>query len=91
LEQAPALAEPVLPHRHIDGLSGSQHYVAPDSALLLCYHPPMRDLLPALDAFLQEHRDCDDLDAGMDAEHVWMACSCGAEMAHPLQPPFPDL
>jgi hypothetical protein len=45
---------------------------------------PDRDPLPALDAFLQEHRDCDDLDAGMDAEHVWMACSCGAEMVHPL-------
>jgi hypothetical protein len=30
LEQAPALAEPVLPYRRVDGLSGSQHYVAPD-------------------------------------------------------------
>jgi hypothetical protein len=85
MEQAPALAEPVLPHRRVDGLSGSRHYVAPGRCSdPLCYHTPMRDPLPALDAFLHEHRDCDDLDAGMDAEHVWMACSCGAEMVHPL-------
>jgi hypothetical protein len=36
----------------------------------------MRDLLAALDAFLQEHRRCGELDGGLDGSAVWMACDC---------------
>jgi len=42
------------------------------------------ELLAALDAFLQEHRRCGDLDGGVDGERVWMACDCGAGIAHPV-------
>jgi hypothetical protein len=31
------------------------------------------ELLAALDAFVQEHRRCGDLDGGVDGERVWMA------------------
>jgi hypothetical protein len=41
------------------------------------------DLLAALDAFLQEHRRCGELDGGVDAELVWMSCECGAQLARP--------
>jgi hypothetical protein len=34
-----------------------------------------------LDAFDTEHRQCGDLDAGVDGQIVWMACDCGASMA----------
>ena len=40
--------------------------------------PPMGMLLDDLDAFLQEHRRCGELDGGVDGARVWMACSCGA-------------
>jgi hypothetical protein len=40
---------------------------------------PMPDL-PALDAFVQEHRRCGELSAGVGPGHVWMACDCGAEI-----------
>jgi hypothetical protein len=40
--------------------------------------------VPELDAFLQEHRRCGDLDGGVDGERVWMACDCGAGIAHPV-------
>jgi hypothetical protein len=46
-----------------------------DSALLSPY-----DNVPVLadrDAFL-EHERCGDLDGGLDGDHVWMTCSCGA-------------
>ena len=45
----------------------------------------MPELLAALDAFLQEHRRRGDLEAGVDAERVWMACDCGAGIAHPVE------
>jgi hypothetical protein len=35
----------------------------------------MPELLAALDAFMQEHRRCGELDSGVDDERVWMACS----------------
>jgi len=38
----------------------------------------MPELLAALDTFMQEHRRCSELDGGVDAERVWMACDCGA-------------
>lgn len=37
-------------------------------------------LLAALDAFLQEHRRCGELDGGVNGERVWLACECGATM-----------
>jgi len=37
----------------------------------------MPDLLAALDAFLQEHRRCGELDGGVNGRRVWMACNCG--------------
>jgi hypothetical protein len=47
----------------------------------------MPKLLAALDAFMQEeHRRCGDLDGGVDGERVWMACDCGAGIAHPVKP-----
>jgi len=36
----------------------------------------MAELLVALDAFLQEHRRCDELDGGV-GRRVSMACECG--------------
>ena len=38
----------------------------------------MPELLAALDAFLQKHRRCGELDSGIDDKRVWMACKCGA-------------
>ncbi len=46
----------------------------------------MPELLAALDAFLQEHRRCGELDGGVDRERVWLACDCGAGIAHPIKP-----
>ena len=40
----------------------------------------MPKLLAALDAFLQEHRRCGELDDGVERELVWMSCDCGAEI-----------
>jgi hypothetical protein len=40
----------------------------------------MPELLAALDAFLQEHRRCGELNAGVEPAHVWMICECGAEL-----------
>ena len=42
----------------------------------------MPELLAALDAFLQEHRRCGELDGGVEAERVWMTCSSGAAIVH---------
>jgi hypothetical protein len=50
----------------------------------------MPDLFAALDAFLQEHRRCGELEGGVEGEHVWMPCDCGAVIAHPLPPAGPD-
>ena len=44
----------------------------------------MPDLLAALDAFMQEHRRCGELDGGVDGDRVWMVGDCGAGIAHPL-------
>jgi hypothetical protein len=37
-----------------------------------------RYLLADLDAFLQEHRRCGDLESAVEGDRVWMACTCGA-------------
>jgi hypothetical protein len=47
----------------------------------------MPELLASLDAFLQEHRRCGDLDARVEAAVVWMACDCGARLVRPLDKP----
>lgn len=40
---------------------------------------PSPAVLDDLDAFLLEHRKCDDLDSGVEHDGtVWLACSCGA-------------
>jgi hypothetical protein len=44
----------------------------------------MPELLAALDAFLQEHRRCGELDGGVDDEVVWMSCVCGARIGHSI-------
>jgi len=46
----------------------------------------MPALLAALDAFLQEHRRCGDLDAAVEPDRVWIACDCGASIVHPVKP-----
>jgi hypothetical protein len=35
-------------------------------------------LLADLDAFLQEHRRCGDLDSEVEGDRVWMTCTYGA-------------
>ncbi len=47
----------------------------------------MPDLLAALDAFMQEHRRCGELDGGVERELVWMACDCGASVTQPRHSP----
>jgi hypothetical protein len=39
---------------------------------------PPRFLLSDLDAFLQEHRRCGDLDSAVEGDRVWMTCTYGA-------------
>jgi hypothetical protein len=47
----------------------------------------MPDVIAAFDAFVQEHRRCGDIDGGVDDQHAWLACECGASIARPLEPP----
>jgi hypothetical protein len=46
----------------------------------------MPELLAALDAFLQQHRRCGDVDAAVEDGLVRMVCDCGAGIAHPVAP-----
>jgi hypothetical protein len=41
-------------------------------------------LLTELDAFFTEHRRCGGLEAGVDDVAVWMSCTCGARISHPV-------
>lgn len=41
----------------------------------------MPTIYDALDAFLQEHGRCGELDNGIEDELGWMTCSCGAALA----------
>lgn len=50
----------------------------------------MPDLLSALDAFLQEHRRCGDLDARVEPALALMTCDCGAELVRSLDEPSKD-
>ena len=38
-------------------------------------------LLTDLDAFLNDHRRCGELDGGGDEGTIWLACDCGAGIA----------
>ena len=42
-------------------------------------------LLGDLDAFLQEHRNCGELDAAVEDDQVWMTCTCGAAISRVLE------
>jgi len=42
-------------------------------------------LLADLDAFLQEHRRCGELDAGVEDDRVWMTRTCGAIISRALE------
>lgn len=46
----------------------------------------MPAVLIALIAFVAEHRRCGELDGGVNGERVWIACDCGAGIAHPVRP-----
>jgi hypothetical protein len=48
-------------------------------------------LLTELDAFFTEHRDCGELDAGVDGPIVWFAYECGARMARRVNDLLPRL
>ncbi len=41
--------------------------------------------LLALEAFIQEHLYCGDLDTGVEEDRVWMTCSCGAVINRALE------
>jgi hypothetical protein len=41
-------------------------------------------LLADLDAFLQEHRRCGEIDAAVEGDRVWMTCTCGGAISRPL-------
>jgi predicted RNA-binding Zn-ribbon protein involved in translation (DUF1610 family) len=46
----------------------------------------MPELLAVLDAFLQEHRRCGELDSGVENAVVWMCCTCGAQLVRVHNP-----
>jgi hypothetical protein len=46
-------------------------------------------ILQALVTFVAEHQRCGELDGGLDNGYVWLACSCGAQIAHPASAPPP--
>jgi len=45
----------------------------------------MPALLAALDAFVQEHRRCGEVDARIEGTRVWMTCDCGAVLVRSTQ------
>ena len=46
-------------------------------------------VLGAFVAFLYDHKRCGDLDGGLDNSYVWLECSCGAQIVHPVREPAP--
>ncbi len=40
--------------------------------------PMIAAIYAALEAFIQEHLYCGELDTGLEGDRVWMTCSCGA-------------
>jgi len=47
----------------------------------------MPDVLNALVAFAAGYQRCGDLDGGKDDVCLWLTCSCGARVVHPVSPP----
>jgi len=43
----------------------------------------MPELIAALDAFVQQHRRCGELDGGVDGERVWTS-ECGVVIVRPM-------
>jgi len=39
----------------------------------------------ALEAFILEHEYCGELDAAVEADRVWMTCTCGAAMVRAVE------
>jgi hypothetical protein len=52
----------------------------------------MPTIYDALEAFLQEHRRCRELDGGVEGERVWMTSESGGQMSCALdrQPALVD-
>jgi hypothetical protein len=50
---------------------------------------PCFGVLGAFVAFVDDHKRCGDPDGGLDQGHVWMACSCGAQIVHPAKETAP--
>jgi hypothetical protein len=46
-------------------------------------------VLGAFVAFVNDHKRCGDLDGGLEKGHVWLTCSCGAQIVHPAKEPAP--
>jgi hypothetical protein len=46
----------------------------------------MTPLGAALGAFILEHEYCGELDSAVEADHVWMTCTCGAVIVRALEP-----
>jgi hypothetical protein len=45
----------------------------------------MATLISDVEAFLQEHRRCGEMDAGVEDDRVWMTCDgCGGGLSRPL-------
>jgi hypothetical protein len=49
--------------------------------------PLVFGVLGALVAFVDDHKRCGDLEGGLDNGHVWLACSCGAQIVQPASAP----
>jgi hypothetical protein len=45
-----------------------------------CGRLPAVSLLTELDDFYTDHRECGELDAGVEGLVVWMDCECGAKI-----------
>jgi hypothetical protein len=39
-----------------------------------------------LEAFIQVHLYCGELDSDVENDRVWMTCTCGAEIVRALEP-----
>ena len=42
--------------------------------------------LLALEAFIQEHLYCSELDSNVDDDRIWMTCTCRALIVQALEP-----
>ena len=61
------------------GAAARRFVLSPEAEPARRHRPLTVALLDDFDAFYAEHRRCGELDAGVDGDRVWMACStCGA-------------